>query len=307
MPTNETEGTTIAGLRDLGPLEFGAAATTEGREWMSRLPEDVSDFSARWGLETDGERIWHGFHAIVVPVRRKGRALVLKLAWPPGPARSEALALGIWNGRGAVRLIESDPERGALLLERLDPSRCLEGLAPLEAAAVAGRVIRTLAVEAPPSIPSLRSAARAIAEGLRSKRSRPGRGIPAGWIEAAAELADGLTASTAGLMVHADLHYANVLAGEREPWAAVDPKPYRGDPERSVAELLWTRADELKGAAGILAVLDVIVDAAGLDRERAAIWGFVRAIDYWVWGLDNGLTEDPVRCNRVAAALAARI
>jgi hypothetical protein len=31
---------------------------------------------------------------------------------------------------------------------------------------------------------------------------------------------------------------------------------------------------------------------------------FVRSIDYWLWGLDNGLTSDPLRCRRIADALA---
>jgi len=32
-------------------------------------------------------------------------------------------------------------------------------------------------------------------------------------------------------------------------------------------------------------------------------WSFVRSIDYWLWGLANGLTIDPGRCQRVASAL----
>jgi streptomycin 6-kinase len=30
----------------------------------------------------------------------------------------------------------------------------------------------------------------------------------------------------------------------------------------------------------------------------------VRAVGYWLWGLENGLTIDPVRCERAAGALA---
>lgn len=37
---------------------------------------------------------------------------------------------------------------------------------------------------------------------------------------------------------------------------------------------------------------------------KAIAWGFVRSVDYWLWGLENGLTVDPRRCQRVAAALA---
>jgi streptomycin 6-kinase len=34
------------------------------------------------------------------------------------------------------------------------------------------------------------------------------------------------------------------------------------------------------------------------------VWVFVRTIDYWLWGLENGLTSDPLRCQRIAEALA---
>jgi len=27
-----------------------------------------------------------------------------------------------------------------------------------------------------------------------------------------------------------------------------------------------------------------------------------RAVDYWLWGLDAGLTEDPLRCRRLVEA-----
>jgi len=43
---------------------------------------------------------------------------------------------------------------------------------------------------------------------------------------------------------------------------------------------------------------------------KAVAWSFVRSIDYWLWGLENGLTIDPVRCQRIASALeplAARL
>lgn len=51
-------------------------------------------------------------------------------------------------------------------------------------------------------------------------------------------------------------------------------------------------------------LLGILVEPGRLDRAKAAAWGFVRSIDYWLWGLENGLTIDPLRCRRVASALA---
>ena len=53
--------------------------------------------------------------------------------------------------------------------------------------------------------------------------------------------------ASTGTMTHGDLHYANVLAADREPWLVIDPKPMSGDPHYEPAPLLWNRWDELDG------------------------------------------------------------
>ena len=56
-------------------------------------------------------------------------------------------------------------------------------------------------------------------------------------------------------------------------------------------------------AATINEQLDIIANAAGLDREHARRSAIFRTIDYWLWGLQHGFTEDPLRCRRLATAL----
>jgi hypothetical protein len=101
------------------------------------------------------------------------------------------------------------------------------------------------------------------------------------------------------------MHYQNVLAGEREPWLVTDPKLVRGDAEFGLAPLLWRRLGEAGGPAGLRRRFDALVDEAGLDVELARGWTLLRAVDYQLWGLNLGLTEDPGRCatvNRLALA-----
>ena len=38
-----------------------------------------------------------------------------------------------------------------------------------------------------------------------------------------------------------------MLAGDREPWLVIDPKPMSGDPHYEVAPMLWNRFEELAG------------------------------------------------------------
>ena len=75
-------------------------------------------------------------------------------------------------------------------------------------------------------------------------------------------------------------------------------------PELSVPELMWTRLDEAGTASDIRALLAAITHAAALDPAKAGAWTIVRAVDYWLWGLDHDFTSDPVRCHRLLDALA---
>ncbi len=62
--------------------------------------------------------------------------------------------------------------------------------------------------------------------------------------------------------------------------------------------------DAAEIAGDIRALLAAITHAAALDPAKARAWTIVRAVDYWLWGLDHGFTEDPVRCHRLLDALA---
>jgi streptomycin 6-kinase len=293
-------------LRDLAATDFAAAGSPEGKAWMAALPSLFRDLARQWDLTADGDLLGRGYNAVVLPVRQSGRPLALKLTWPPGEARKEADALVAWRARGAVELAACDGPRGALLLERLDASRSLAAIPVAEAAAAAGTLIRTLGITPSGSFPSLRAQARQLAVTIPARQRSLQDPLPGPWITLAARLAVSLARDTARLLVHTDLHYENVLTSYRpgRRWVAIDPDAAVGAPERSVAELLWTRADELPSPQAITGLLDTVVENGQLDRAKAIAWGFVRSIDYWLWGLDNGLTSDPVRCRRIASALS---
>jgi streptomycin 6-kinase len=293
-------------LGDLTATDFAAAGSPDGRAWIAALPALSGHLARQWDLTVTSEWVRHGYNAVVLPVTQSSRPLALKLTWPPGHAQGEAEALAAWRGRGAVKLVAADVPRGALLLERLDASRSLAGIPLAQAAATAGALIRTLAIQAPPPVPALQAAARQLAATFAARQRSLGDPVPGQWVTLAARLAAGLAGDPVRCLVHTDLHYDNILASGRpgQRWVAIDPKAAAGAPERSVAELLWTRAGELPGPHAITGLLAAIVENGQLDPAKAVAWAFVRSIDYWLWGLDHGLTSDPRRCHRIASALA---
>jgi len=282
--------------------QWGADAA-DGSRWLESLPDLVDSWCRRWSLRREPGPASHGTNALVVPVRRGGQRCVLKLAWRGEGPGEEVAALRAWDGRGAVRLLAADESGTVLLLERLDPHRSLADVDLATAAGLAGQLIHRLAIPAPPGLPGTASTASDIAALVPRRQAALGSPVPAAWADAAVGAAKQLASSTASALVHTDLHWGNVLAGQREAWLAIDPKPACGDPERSVPELLWTRVDEIPEANGLRALLSAVVDAGRLDPDRARAWVVARTVDYWQWALGVGLTDDPKRCARVLNAV----
>jgi streptomycin 6-kinase len=112
-------------------------------------------------------------------------------------------------------------------------------------------------------------------------------------------VAGALTEPYSSKLVNKDLHFENVLRGLRAPWIAIDPKPLVGDPECGPAQIFWRVIDRLTRPDELQVVFDLLAEHGELDRQRFRDWTLVRTVDYWLWALSVGLTEDPVRCETV--------
>lgn len=243
-----------------------------GMAWVESLPALSARCCARWRLEPDGEPL-HGHVSVVLPVRRGHEPAMLKLGWLDADTRDEPVALAAWAGSGAARLLASDSDAGALLLERLDPARSLAGEPLAEAVGVAGGLLRRLAIPAPPLRRTLRGQARRWAHELPATWERLGRPLPRTVLDAAVGVCLRRGPQAGRTLVNQDLHYENVLAGTRERWLVIDPQPLAGDPEFGTIPLLWNRRAESSLDERFAAV----VDAAGLDAvTEIAPWAHRR-------------------------------
>ena len=87
-------------------------------------------------------------------------------------------------------------------------------------------------------------------------------------------------------------------------WLVIDPKPVIGDTEFSIAPLLWNRLARSAGPSEIAWRFERIVEVAGLDRRRGRDWTLLRCVDYWLWSLSVGHSEDPERCRAIIEWIA---
>ena len=277
----------LAARREPGGGPFG--------DFLDGLPALAREIVGEWQLSQDGPAL-HGRTALVLPVRtRAGRPAVLKLGFPHDEAMYEHLGLQHWHGRGAVELLRADPRRWALLLERLHPED-LTDLWDLEACEVVAGLYGRLHV---PALPQLRRLSSYVGRWTDRLAALPSDApLPRRLVEQAVSLGRGFVgdAATDARMIHGDLHYENVLAADREPWLAIDPKPMAGDPHYEVAPMLWNRFEEVVASGSVRDALrrrfHRIVDAAGLEEDRARDWTIVRVLHNALWVLEDAAAEN---------------
>lgn len=268
--------------------EFNGEA---GRAFIAALPDLTADFLERWELTLDG-RPMHGVTALVLPVvRADGTRAVLKLQLLDEESEGEPVALRVWDGDHAVRLLDHDAATGTMLLERLDPTRMLSHLADTrEAVQVIARLLAHLtAGPAPQGMRRLGDIAGTMLD--RTPRALPHIPDPETrrLIADCAAAVREVVADPGDRLLHWDLHFENVLASDRAPWLAIDPKPLAGDPGFDLWPALHNRfdADEIRWR------FDAMTEILALDRPRARAWTLGRLLQNTLWDIEDGRTPDP--------------
>jgi streptomycin 6-kinase len=205
----------------------------EGLQWLGDLPSILESLSCRWSLTLLPPFEGMSYNYVAPAICGDGSQVVLKVGVPNRELQTEMEALRIFNGRGAVRLIESDDEKGALLLERLRPGQtvlCMDD--DVQATTIAGQLMRRLwGADVQGGIfPFVEDWSRGLAK-LRIRFDGGTGPFPKPLVEAAENLfQDLLASSNEPTILHGDLHHWNILSAEREPWLAIDPKGVIGEP-----------------------------------------------------------------------------
>jgi streptomycin 6-kinase len=271
------------------PADLARTVADEGRDdWLARLPALVAQIAADWQIEVGDPFLPGGATAWVAPARdHAGQDFVLKVGWPHLEARHEADGLRTWGGAGTVHLRRAAQlaEATVLLLERCRPGTQLRASPPEEHDLVIAGLLRRLWVPPPPG-----HTFRPLAEMCDYWASQYEERSPAERSCLAAPLArDGIRllrelprSGGEAVLLHTDLHAGNVLAAEREPWLAIDPKPYVGDPTYDVTQHIFNRVFAEDTEAGALAAR--MAHLLGLDLDRVVRWLFARAVEaspYW--------------------------
>jgi streptomycin 6-kinase len=290
-----------------------AAWPERGPMFLEALPTLLDTLAEQWDL-TIGDPYLLSFHWVARATRGDGTGAVLKVGVPAGHLDLEALALRLWDGAGAVQLLEHDAARGALLLEQALPGTPARALVAHDDAAATAALIaagRRLHRPAPDDtrLDRLEDEGVAFAEHLaRFPGDDP---LPRHMVERAAKLFDELCASAPGrVLLHGDLHHDNVLQASREPWLAIDSKGITGDPTFDCAAMLynpypWIRDQDLRRI--VPARIEQLADGFGFPIERVTAWGFVMAMLSEVWDANDPGPYEVGHAFDVATVLLPRL
>jgi streptomycin 6-kinase len=265
-----------------------------GRLWLKSLPSILEEISSTWDVELMPPFQDMSFNYVAPATRSDGSEVVLKVGVPNPELITEIAALKAFNGNGAVILYETDPELGALLLERSRPGKPVFNLSDDElSTSVASEVIRRLqdTSEKNDAFPTVGD----WFQGFQRLRVKFGGGtgpFPKEVIDKAEVLSrDLLTSMEILALLHGDLHHWNILSSEREPWLAIDPKGVIGEPEYETGA--WLRNPfpnilEMSNPDRMIARrIDQFADELGFDRKRISGWGFTQAVLAACWSYED--------------------
>jgi streptomycin 6-kinase len=253
----------------------------------------IKTLEEKWGIQVS-EPFQPMSYNYVAPARRiDGTEAVVKLG-PPGDAIArEAECLRWFDGNGAPILWDYDALQGALLLERIRPGSSIKGLDEERAIKAAANVMlklhKPVGMNAP--FPTLQDWGQGF-QRLRDRYAGGSGPLPARLVDEGEETFTYLARSSADpVLLHGDLHHENVLAGDRQPWVAIDPQGVIGDPSYEVGAFLRNPVPVMMDWPNLGAIMkrrvDMFSQLLGLEARRIAQWGFAQGVLSAIWSLED--------------------
>lgn len=280
------------------PEHFVRAITSvhdDGAEWLAALPEFLAAVADRYEL-TLGAPFKLSYNYVCAATRSDGRPVVLKVSPPYDEFYTEVAALRHYGVEGCVELLDADPDQGIVILERLFPGETIHALSfenDDEATRIAASVMTKLwrPLPAEHNFPTVERWSRGL-QRLRDEHNGATGPLPAHLVERAEGIYRELFASAPPpVLLHGDLHHANILSATRAPYLAIDPKGVAGEPAYEVGPLFYNPQPEIFHQPNLARVLkrrlDVLAEYLPIDRERLLACAFAHSVLSAAWSVEE--------------------
>lgn len=265
-----------------------------GRVWLDSLENLVASLSDAWQL-TDlciMENLTYNF--VVRATSALFGMVVLKISIPGNALAREWAALERYDGHAAVKVIAYDLEKGAFLLESLEPGRLLKTLFPgddEQATTIAGTVIKQLQMISCNT--SDKSNFLTLDQWYAPLFKHTHKEIPTdSYVRARRWATDLLEMKNESILAHGDLHHDNILQSNRG-WLAIDPKGVCAFPGFDVGAFMRNPFPELLTVSRPGSIIgrrfDQFSQLLSEDREILVRLSYVQTVLSACWALDDKL------------------
>lgn len=270
-----------------------------GKKFIDCLPEFILNYENKWKLKV-GECFSDAqFNIVFTALKNNGTSAVFKCCVPNKEFKTEVKSLKHYNGFGAVKLLESDVENGAMLIEKINPGILLEQCnfsienkikytiyvckklhKPYQSSLAANSIGQTHN-----SFPTLQDWFLGLDRALLKKFNSAGGPCSKTTIEKARSLSRELLQSQSTVvLLHGDLHYANLLQSGNQEFIAIDPKGVIGEPE---FEIPLPRVTYPITTDELFYHLDCFIEQSQFDKKRIDAWLFSKAVLSAWWTVED--------------------
>lgn len=280
----------------------------KGQLWLESIPSLISEFEEKWSV-----KVLPPFdlsYNYVAPAKRQdGSDVVFKIGFPEDKEfQTEIAALQIFAGEGCVKILESDPAKSVMLIERLQPGRPLSELADdTEATKIIVSVLKKLHKPLPAqhTFITVSEWTSALANYIQTYGDAGPLSLQL--VQNAQELfLELIETSAPAVLVHGDLHHDNILSSERAGWLAIDPKGIAAEPLYEVAAMIrnpYTKFINMENLEPLLRKrIHVFSEELSADPHRIHKWCIAQTVLSAVWNVEG--SNVPGHSGRVAEVLA---
>ncbi len=260
-----------------------------GRIWLDNLPHLISSLAINWNLR-DLAPVEDLSYNYVMSGWRNSSPVILKIGIDIAAIQQELYAIRAFQGHGLIELLDADLENGAILISRAIPGNTLVSLFPdadEQALSIACRLVASLHKATIPvshNFPQLAEWLRIIDKDWDLPREQ---------LQLARNLKEDLLRnSQAKVLLHGDVHYANILSNG-DGWLVIDPKGVIGDPLYDVTGALlrepFKQMMELSDTSGKLRRrLEFVAEYCSVSVQEIWAWTYVQNVMSICWSLEDG-------------------
>lgn len=260
-----------------------------GSKWLKDLPQFIFNYENQWQFKV-GECFSDAqFNVVLNALKNDGAPVVFKCCVPNKEFKTEVKSLEHYNGIGAVRLLKSDIENGAMLLEKINPGILLEKCSLKIEVETAQAVSACKKIHKPTKnredFPTLTDWFEGFSQRLFKKFDGTFGPFSKESVEKAYFLSRELLASQTNLvLLHGDLHYANLLLADNHEFKSIDPKGVIGESE---FEIPLPRVTNPISKSELLYRVDCYIEQSQFDKKRIYAWLFSKAILAAWWTVED--------------------